>query len=259
MATVEFYKYHGNGNDFIIIDNRNGHFKADGKIISNLCSRRFGVGADGLMLLEEKKGYDFHMRYFNCDGNEATMCGNGGRCIAALSRRLGVGGNNIFFSAADGEHRAVAEEGGTINLKLSDVSSVKYSKEGWVIDTGSPHLVVFMKNVKNADVYKEGKKIRNSNAFKPGGINVNFAEKQNNSLFVRTYERGVEDETLSCGTGSVASAIAAFIEGFQKQPVPVETRGGWLKVQFDGKREGTFSNIWLSGPAKSVFKGTAEL
>lgn len=210
--TFEFYKYHGTGNDFILIDNRLNDFPVSNEVIRNLCDRNTGIGADGLILLSYKDGYDFEMNYFNSDGNSATMCGNGGRCAVAFANKLRIINNKTIFSAIDGAHRAEILKdndcGMIVKLDMQDVKKTETLDEAFIIDTGSPHYINFVKNVSEIDVIAEGRKIRNNERFVPGGINVDFVEENNNTLFVRTYERGVENETLSCGTGVVASAIA---------------------------------------------------
>lgn len=253
---MEFYKYQGAGNDFIIVDNRDLDFDTGKEIIKKLCDRRFGIGADGLMLLEESKGSDFHMRYFNCDGSEGTMCGNGGRCIAAFARKAGIAGDEIRFTGADGMHFAVAGADGNIHLEMNDVKGFSRKGDAWIMDTGSPHYVEFRENVDKINLYGEGREIRFSDKFKPEGVNVNFVEKRGSGIFVRTYERGVEDETLSCGTGSVAAAIASYLQYGINPPVKVYTRGGRLNVKFEVSGEDNFTKIVLSGPAEFVFSGT---
>lgn len=256
---IPFNKYQGTGNDFIIIDNRKGFFSpSDTILINKLCDRRFGIGADGLILISLHKKYDFEMKYFNSDGNEGSMCGNGGRCTADFAFRAGIAGKKQIFFAFDGPHEAEINNG-IIRLQMNDVTGFTKIKGSYFINTGSPHYVRFVKNVKEMDVFNEGKKIRWSDDFKPGGTNVNFAELTDNGIFVRTFERGVEDETLSCGTGVTASAIVSVLSGhFDTNSVNVRTRGGNLKVEFDINKE-KISNIRLSGPATFVFKGEIEV
>ncbi len=260
---LHFYKYHGTGNDFILVDNREGIFNPDSNKIAFLCNRRFGIGADGLILLENKAGYDFMMRYYNADGNESSMCGNGGRCITAFADFLSLPGDHYRFCAIDGDHSGIILEKkeGThlIKLKMSDVLSVnKWGKDD-VLDTGSPHLVKFVDDPDSIDVVNEGRTLRYHQDFKADGINVNFVKTDGEKLFVRTYERGVEDETLSCGTGVTASALAfALKNDLPEGPVNVKTRGGSLKVHFSRSGEG-FTDIWLEGPAVRVFEGNIEI
>lgn len=263
-----FYKYEGTGNDFILFDDRENLFDDKNiKLISHLCNRRFGIGADGLMLLRNKQGYDFEMVYFNSDGNPSSMCGNGGRCISRFANDIGaVKKNEVTFLAIDGSHTAIIGLK-TVKLKMSDVSNIVCEDSSgengidfFFLNTGSPHYVKFTMNVPEMDVYTEGKKIRNSERFKKEGTNVNFVAPDNGGIFVRTYERGVEDETLSCGTGVTASALAAALKGIASSvdKCIVHTRGGNLSVHF--KREGNnFNNVWLEGPATFVFKGEIEV
>nr|WP_321410171.1 diaminopimelate epimerase [uncultured Carboxylicivirga sp.] len=259
---IEFYKYQGTGNDFVIIDNRDNHFDGSNtEAVRLLCDRRFGIGGDGLMLLENHPEYDFTMRYFNSDGNEASMCGNGGRCIAAFAVHLDiVPSNEVFqFMAVDGLHEAKYDNG-IVSLKMIDVNKVDLKDEYTFLDTGSPHFVQFHQSVDQLDIYKMGSEVRYSETFKPGGTNANFVHFINDStLKVRTYERGVEDETLACGTGVVASAISAHFKKKAISNFDIEVLGGKLNVHFDANSDGSFSNIWLVGPATFVFKGNIEL
>jgi diaminopimelate epimerase len=257
--TLAFNKYQGAGNDFIIIDNRNDVFNPeDSRLINNLCDRRFGIGADGLILIAKSSEFDFEMIYFNSDGFKGTMCGNGGRCTADFAIRSGIADKKLRFIAADGIHDAIAEEG-EIRLKMNDVNEIRSLTGNYFINTGSPHYVMFTNGLNNLDVYNEGKKIRWSQDFQPGGTNVNFVETEDDGIYVRTFERGVEDETLSCGTGVTASAIASVLSGhIDKGPVQVRTKGGKLRVEFDIK-EGKITNIWLCGPATFVFEGKINI
>lgn len=255
-----FYKYHGTGNDFILIDNRDGHFMPQTGQIAQLCHRRFGIGADGLIMLNIAPGFDFGMRYFNSDGNESTMCGNGGRCIIAFADYLSVALLKSRFLAADGEHfgTVLRKDGNTYHIRLSmkDVDGIQKRGEDFILNTGSPHLVRFCNDIENADVVKEGRALRYLADFQPGGINVNFVEERKDYIFVRTYERGVEDETLSCGTGITASSLAyAAFKGSEKGVVHVRTKGGNLSLSFCGKENG-FTEIYLEGPAVKVYDGT---
>jgi diaminopimelate epimerase len=259
---ILFYKYHGAGNDFIIIDNRQEFFKADRKTIAWLCDRKFGIGADGLILLQNKKPYDFDMRYFNSDGNEGSMCGNGGRCIVAFARLMGLVDKKTRFHAVDGEHRAeiITNNGNDsiIKLKMSDVKKISKIENDYFLDTGSPHLVRFAPKVKAIDVFTEGKKLRNDERLKPGGANINFVQVMKNKLFVRTYERGVEDETLSCGTGATASALAYASKSGCDNSIEIITNGGKLKVYFKKDKE-SYRAIWLEGPVRLVYSGGVEV
>jgi diaminopimelate epimerase len=257
--TLAFNKYQGAGNDFIIIDNRNNIFNPeDSRLINKLCDRKFGIGADGLILIMEKQGFDFEMVYFNSDGFEGSLCGNGGRCAADFAIRSGIAGKKITFSAVDGIHNAVLEDG-LIRLKMNDVDHFRLVNGNYFINTGSPHYVIFTQELEDLDVYNEGKKIRYSKEFLPEGTNVNFVEPEKNGIYVRTFERGVEDETLSCGTGVTASAIASVLTGhFVRGPINVRTKGGNLCVEFDTEDE-KITNIWLCGPATFVFEGKIEI
>ncbi len=258
---IPFEKYHGAGNDFIIIDNRLIGFKFDFKTVNFLCNRRFGIGADGLMLLERHEYYDFSMKYYNSDGFEGSMCGNGGRCISAYYYKNISPLNKLRFKAVDGEHQSeiLRSENNNCDVKLQmqDVDTVKLNNQDFSINTGSPHVVRFVEDVGAIDVISLGKEIRYSTEYAPKGTNVDFVQKVDGKLHVRTYERGVEDETLSCGTGVTASAIAAsFSEN--KNTFEIITRGGNLKVSFQ-KHESKYTNIWLEGPAAFVYSGTIEL
>jgi diaminopimelate epimerase len=256
---LNFYKYQGTGNDFIILDNRQNNISITNKELRRLCDRRFGIGADGLMLLNLKTGYDFEMVYYNSDGNESSMCGNGGRCLVKFAYDKGMHKNTYRFIAVDGEHEATIGENGWINLKMKDVSGIRKIYLDSIIDTGSPHYVKPTRDVRNYDVVRGGKEIRYSNGFKKEGINVNFVEGDDDRIFVRTYERGVEDETLSCGTGVTAAALVFAHNEVGFNRVEVKTLGGNLAVEFDKTGEEQFRNIWLCGPAEFVFKGEVEI
>jgi diaminopimelate epimerase len=256
-----FYKYEGTGNDFILFDDRENSFdKNNSKLIARLCNRKFGIGADGLMLLRNIEGYDFEMVYFNSDGNPSSMCGNGGRCISRFALDIGaVKKNEVSFLAIDGKHTAIITQE-TVKLKMNDVNEIENGNDFFYLNTGSPHYVTFSAHVHELDVFTEGKNIRNSDRFKKEGTNVNFVEKEKDGIFVRTYERGVENETLSCGTGVTACALAAAIKGIATSPEKclVSTLGGNLSVHYKREENG-FSNVWLEGPANSVFKGEIEV
>jgi diaminopimelate epimerase len=256
---IGFNKYQGAGNDFIIIDNRDKVFNPNNsELISRLCDRRFGIGADGLILINSSREFAFEMVYFNSDGFEGSMCGNGGRCAADFVIRSAIAGKTMTFKAVDGLHEA-SSEGGLIRLKMNDVTGPKLINNNYFLNTGSPHYVIFTNQVSALDVFAEGKRLRWSEAFKPGGTNVNFAEVENDGIYVRTFERGVEDETLSCGTGVTASAIASVLTGhFDRGPVNVRTRGGNLRVEFEVKGD-EITDIWLRGPATFVFEGNVEI
>ncbi len=256
-----FYKYQGTGNDFVILDNRKSEFDGLTKEqVAFLCDRRFGVGADGLMLLNPHHDYDFEMKYYNADGRESTMCGNGGRCLVQFANDRGIVRTTYKFKAIDGEHEAELNTDGTVALKMQDVHDVKYDDGHFILNTGSPHFIEFCDDVMDVDVYKKGRERRNSPAFKEDGINVNFVQHTDepDEIIVRTYERGVENETFSCGTGVTAAAIVSAHNENGYNNVVVKTKGGILNVEFD-KIEDSYQNIWLNGPAVKVFEGDIEL
>jgi diaminopimelate epimerase len=256
-----FYKYQGTGNDFILLDNRDGH--ADNltqATISAWCHRRFGVGADGLMLLGLKDGYDFTMAYFNADGAPGSMCGNGARCIVRFAADIGIIRERYHFLAPDGDHEAELLQDGGVRLWMSDVDGIEEVGSDVVLDTGSPHYVKFVDGLERLDVDVSGRSIRNSDRFRLKGINVNFvAPKQPDCIFVRTFERGVEAETFSCGTGVTASALVSVNQRQGKHKIGVETLGGTLMVEFECIGPATYRNIRLIGPATFVFKGEIEI
>lgn len=257
---LDFYKYQGTGNDFVILDNRDERYNSlTSEQVKFMCDRRFGIGADGLMLLNLKTGYDFEMKYYNADGGESSMCGNGGRCLVKFADDMGIHKMSYNFLATDGPHEAFFGEHGWVQLKMKDVNNIKEYDGDAVLDTGSPHYVKIVNNVENHDVFDEGKIIRNSKQFREKGINVNFVEMEEDEIYVRTYERGVENETLSCGTGVTASALvcAHNDRGFNR--VEVKTLGGQLAVEFDKHEDEVFKDIWLCGPATYVFKGQIEV
>jgi len=259
---IQFSKYHGTGNDFIIIDNRVNHWEPTAAQVSFLCDRHFGIGADGLMLLSEKEGFSFAMNYYNSDGNESTMCGNGGRCMLAFAKSLGLTGCMARFWAVDGVHDAEIFDNPSVSLyriRMNDTRIGKIYEDGTSVNTGSPHFVTFVNDVAGTDVFKTGRALRNDARFAPGGTNVDFVELQDDGIFVRSYERGVENETLSCGTGVTASAI---VSAYQNPGNPgfyhIKTLGGALKVSFVQTGE-LFTEIWLEGPVKFVFKGEVSV
>ncbi len=258
---LSFYKYQGTGNDFILIDNRSNEISLTTEQVHFLCDRRFGIGADGLMLLELEPGSDFKMVYYNSDGNPSSMCGNGGRCITAFAKYLGIIKNTAKFLAIDGIHEATIDENEIVSLKMQDVKNVEVGDDYFYLNTGSPHFVKFINNVQTFDVKNMGALIRYNDRFKEEGTNVNFIERVEDNLFVRTYERGVEDETYSCGTGVTAAALVAAIKGVSngKNNCFIKTLGGNLEVKFERVLEQNFYNIWLIGPAQKVFKGTIEI
>lgn len=253
---IHFYKYQGTGNDFIMVDNRNIIFpKNNAELIKRLCDRRFGIGADGLILLENAKNADFKMIYFNADGNEGSMCGNGGRCIVAFAKKLQIIDNEANFEAIDGLHHARINNL-TVSLKMTDVNNIEIQENFTFLNTGSPHHIEFCNNIDSLNVFKKGSEIRYSEHYKNTGTNVNFVEQiNNNSYKVRTYERGVENETLACGTGVTAAAIAAFEhKKTTDKHLFIDVLGGKLEVVFEKTEQG-YKNIYLIGPAEFVFEG----
>ena len=256
---INFTKYQGAGNDFVLIDNRQKSFPVDYKLIEQICDRRFGIGADGLMLLENKENYDFKMRYFNSDGKEASMCGNGGRCIVAFAKQIGIIKDFTKFIAVDGEHIAEIKKD-SVKLKMQDVSDIEKGENFFYMNTGSPHYVKFIDSHENFDTYKEGVSIRYSERFKEEGTNVNFVSYISEGLInVSTYERGVEDETYACGTGCVASALSTAIKDKKTKGLyNIKTKGGDIIVYFT-KDQDSFKEIYLEGPAKKVFEGHIEI
>jgi diaminopimelate epimerase len=261
---LQFYKYQGTGNDFIMVDNRLKTINLDQNQIARLCHRRFGIGADGLMLMESAENYDFKMVYYNADGKESSMCGNGGRCIAAFAQRLGVLKQEGVFVAIDGAHPVeISDKKGkevSVSLKMIDVAGIEDNKDHYILNTGSPHYIAFTENLDALDVLKEGRSIRYNDRFSKEGINVNFVQVEKDKIKVRTYERGVEDETYSCGTGVTAAAlVAAYTGKVLDDEIPVEVPGGNLNIKFKNRGAGKFADIWLEGPATFVFKGEAEI
>lgn len=258
---IDFYKYQGTGNDFIILDNRAGDYKSiTNDQVKILSDRKFGIGSDGLMLLNKHDSYDFEMIYYNSDGNEGSMCGNGGRCLVKFASDMGIKKSHYSFIATDGPHEAEIDFNGEVRLKMKDVSSVQEESDHFILNTGSPHYVKFVKNLSKFNVREDGSKIRYSKLFNDKGINVNFVEEiDEHTIFVRTYERGVEDETLSCGTGVTAAALVSAHNDNSYNEIDVQTIGGNLSVEFQAAGNGSFSNIWLCGPADFVFKGQIKV
>lgn len=254
---VHFHKYQGTGNDFVMIDNRDLLFpKLNSHLIKKLCDRRFGIGGDGLILLENHKSVDFKMVYFNSDGNQSTMCGNGGRCLVSFAKTLNIIDNETNFEAIDGMHYATISADGLVSLQMKNVENIKISDDFCVLDTGSPHYVAIVEDLENMDVKREGSQIRYSDMYANEGCNVNFVKKINDNTFaIRTYERGVEDETLSCGTGATAVAIAMKSIGKTlANSVLIIVRGGQLQIDFVCINA-QFKNVFLTGKAQLVFEG----
>jgi diaminopimelate epimerase len=258
---MKFHKYQGTGNDFVMIDNRDQFFpKESVQLIENLCDRRFGIGADGLILLENDTNFDFRMVYYNSDGNQSSMCGNGGRCLVAFAKSLGIINDSATFIATDGLHHATILENGIVSLQMKDVQEIKIEKEYVFLNTGSPHHVTLVNDIENIDVKNKGAAIRYSDLYGKAGSNVNFVSQLDENYFrLRTYERGVEDETLSCGTGATATAIAMYFIGkTNSNTIFIDVEGGKLKVSFD-KTDNGFENVFLEGPATFVFEGEIEI
>ena len=260
---IQFSKYQGTQNDFVIIDNRAGDIKLSEVQIEFICDRRKGIGADGLMLLGTKAGYDFSMTYFNANGKEGSMCGNGGRCLTQYAFDQGIKKDTYSFIAIDGPHESKIDAAGWVHLKMIDVKVVEKNIEGdvtfYVLNTGSPHYIEFVDSVNSVDIVGLGQMIRYNERFKAEGINVNFVQQEEGQLFVRTYERGVENETFSCGTGVTASALIAGIEKLGEQRINIETLGGTLAVSFNNRGDNIFDNIYLMGPGTFVFSGALDI
>jgi diaminopimelate epimerase len=269
---LTFYKFHGAGNDFILFDNRAGLFSLacndTQNFIRQMCNRHLGIGADGVILLEDSVDAAFAMKFFNSDGNPGSFCGNGGRCLVAFAHLLNLFEGKAVFQASDGYHEAVINHYNgnqwDISLGMKDVNDFEGVGNEFSLNTGSPHLVLFSESVSDKDVVGEGSKIRYSERFAPGGINVNFAEiLANQHIRMRTYERGVENETMACGTGATAVAVAAWksrVRNTQNSYL-ISANGGDLRVTFEPPigKSGVFSNVWLSGPVQLVFKGDLSI
>jgi len=259
---LSFYKYQGTGNDFVIIDNRQKILnKNQYKLFQHLCDRRMGIGADGVILLQNHPHYDFEMVYINADGYEGSMCGNGGRCIIAFAQHLNLIQQSTHFIAVDGEHFGKIQDE-LIHLKMNRVADCKRINENdYELDTGSPHYVRFVEDLSQVNILETGKSIRHNETYDKAGINVNFIEKiADNQLKIGTFERGVEEVTLSCGTGVTAASIVHLLhQNAQdgKYEISLETQGGDLAVQLT-KTAKIFDNIWLIGPAVKSFKGEID-
>ena len=254
---ITFYKYQGTGNDFVMIDNRENIFPHDTSIVAKMCDRKFGIGADGLILIENHPTLDFEMIYFNADGSQ-SLCGNGSRCAVSFAHFLGIIENHTKFLTIDGEYEADLKNN-LVHLHMRDQHQPEKFDTHYFLNNGSPHHIEFVENADTQDVVGKGSKVRYSNTYEPGGTNVNFVEiKDNNTIYVRTYERGVEDETLSCGTGITASALAAADQKLTS-PISIEAKGGKLEVKFQQNEDQSFSDIWLIGPAEQVFVGQFDI
>ena len=261
IMEINFDKYEGTGNDFVMIDNRNDFFpKNDVNLIAHLCDRRFGIGADGLILLENDSESDFKMVYYNSDGNQSTMCGNGGRCLVAFAKKLQIIENSTSFMAVDGIHHATISGDNSVSLQMKDVDFVNSQSNYTFLDTGSPHHIEMVSSISSLDVKSQGAAIRYSDLYGSAGANVNFVEQISEDTFsIRTYERGVEDETLSCGTGATAAAIAMnYIGKTNLNSIKINVQGGKLEVSFD-KKDSHFFNVFLKGPASFVFQGIINI
>ncbi|MCL4145105.1 UNVERIFIED_CONTAM: hypothetical protein GTU68_058173 [Idotea baltica] len=258
---IRCIKYHGAGNDFIIIRDADGTIgRALNQLsIEALCQRRTGIGADGLILIQDHDEVDFEMVYFNSDGRLSSMCGNGGRCSAWYAYKLGIAADQHRFKAVDGIHSADCTRSTSVNLEMRPVALPETWREGHIIDTGSPHYVEFVDDL-GFDLVARARTIRYSDRFKEVGVNVNYVQIREEGLAIRTYERGVEDETLACGTGVTAGALVwSSIHGHRPERVAVEARGGDLSVSFGRVSQGFFHDVWLSGPVQKVFEGTFDL
>ena len=259
---IHFYKYQGAGNDFVLVDNRNNAVNHQNPaLIVRLCDRRFGIGGDGAMFLQNREGYDFEMVYYNADGQPSSMCGNGGRCIVAFAKYLDIIDTETTFLAVDGPHYAkISVSGDWVSLQMIDVDTISVDGDAYVLNTGSPHYVTLTADLKNKDVYHDGYAIRNNDTYRAEGININFVEPNESGYFVRTFERGVEDETYACGTGVTAVALAMAKHNQQSGPIntPIKVLGGDLNIRFsyDGQK---FNDIFLEGPAVKVFEGDVQI
>ena len=258
---LEFYKYQGTGNDFVMIDNRSNTFpKENTQLVAHLCDRRFGIGADGLILLDNDAATDFRMVYYNSDGNLSSMCGNGGRCLVAFAKKLNVIQNETTFMATDGLHYATVGADGIVSLQMIDVAEIKNTPDYSFLNTGSPHHVQLVTDLEHYNVKENGAAIRYGDLYGQQGSNVNFVKKIDDATFsLRTYERGVEDETLACGTGATAVAIAMnATRQTDLNTIHLNVEGGKLAVSFDIE-DGKYTNVFLKGPAEFVFKGTIQI
>ena len=258
---LKFYKYQGTGNDFVMIDNRSNTFpKENTQLVARLCDRRFGIGADGLILLDNDTDTDFRMVYYNSDGNLSSMCGNGGRCLVAFAKKLNVIQDETTFIATDGLHYAKVAEDGIVSLQMIDVEEIKNTENYSFLNTGSPHHVQVVSDLEQYNVKENGAAIRYGDLYGQQGSNINFVKKIDDTTFsLRTYERGVEDETLACGTGATAVAIAMNANGqTHLNAINLNVEGGKLSVSFN-RENGKYTNVFLKGPAEFVFEGTIEL
>ncbi len=256
MLKLHFSKYQGAGNDFILIDNRSGTHQLSTDQIQKLCDRNFGIGSDGLILIEESDSANYFVNFYNPDGSQ-SFCGNGSRCAFRMAQRIGLVKKEGSFQAIDGLHQAksISDD---VSISMSDVAGVDAYKDGFVLQTGSPHFVKFAEEIENIDLVKEAHSIRYDAHYKDKGINVNFVLPESDGIKMRTYERGVEAETLACGTGVTAAALVFALSRDHVEAVKVQTRGGKLSVNFERAGQG-FKKIWLTGPAEHVYDGNIEL
>ncbi len=250
---IQFSKYQGTGNDFIIVDNRNGLFHPTKEQIVHLCDRKFGIGSDGLILIESTGFSDFYMNFFNPDGSQ-SFCGNGSRCAVRYAQKLGLVAKEGEFKAIDTKHDFTSDDE-VVRIKMKNILGIEREEEDFIIHTGSPHYIIYKNNIDQIDILSEAHKIRYSERFKDAGINVNFVEEKDGVLHVRTYERGVENETLSCGTGVTAVALSYGYQHPELKEVTVQTRGGKLSVAFNNLGNGEFEDVWLIGPTQFVYDG----
>ena len=250
---MKFEKYQGAGNDFIIIDNTDKSITLLPEQIQALCDRHFGIGADGLIELTSSHEADFAMKFYNSDGKTANMCGNGGRCIAKYAFDHNIAGKNMKFVADDGIHEACIIDDMNVRIKMIDVKGIATFDDGMWTNTGVPHFVKFVDDIDKVDIDSEGRKLADDKRFAPDRTNVNFIDNKN-GFRIRTYERGVEGETLACGTGNVATALCINAKYEKLSPISIKAKGGQLKVFFEKNNDG-YKNIWLEGPALKVFDG----
>lgn len=254
---INFYKYHGTGNDFVMIDGRDERLFSSEQI-RFLCNRNFGIGSDGLLIIKNSDNLDFRMEFYNPDGSEASFCGNGARCIVKFAHQLGIIDNKCEFFAKDGKHSAEISDN-KVSLQMIDVVDIKMFEDLIYLNTGTHHTAVFVDDVDEIDINSIAPKIRFDKRFSPLGTNVNFIQSYEDGIKVRTYEKGVEAETLSCGTGVVASALAYVLKNdFSLQKIKVKVKGGNLEVKFEKDIEG-FKNVFLIGPAQLVYSGQIEI
>ncbi len=253
---IPFVKYQGTGNDFVLVDNRDQQFVLGKDAIVKICDRKFGVGSDGVIFLENAGDTDFYMNFYNPDGSQ-SFCGNGSRCAVNFARSLGISKNLGRFNAIDGEHGFTVNDE-LVKIHMKDVQEISREGENFILNTGSPHYVIYKDEIQMLDILHHAREIRYSEKFKEQGINVNFVKEHDHMIDMRTYERGVEDETLSCGTGVTAAALTYGYKHPEAKKLSVMTRGGELEVHFTNQGSGRFSDIWLCGPAEFVFKGEID-